>query len=827
MGSINLKNLVPHFIAVILFIGIALGYTYPVLQGKKVKQGDIMQHKGMAKEAIDHRAKYDEESLWTTAVFSGMPTYNISLETPNVWIKKFSKVARLYLPKPSGTIFLYMLCFYILLIVLGCTPMVAVLGSIAFAFSSYFFIILEAGHNTKALSIAYMPLFIAGVYSIFRKNLWVGVGLTLLGLGLQIASNHIQVIYYTMMLMMIFGGIEVYHAIKSKQIPDLLKKVGLVIIIFAIALGANTTRLWTTYVYAKETMRGGQTELTKENQAENTGGLDKDYAYRWSYGKSETFTLLVPNFKGGGSNGELGKKSATYQRLKEGKIPEKQIQGFIKNVPMYHGDQPFTSGPVYVGAIICFLFVLGLFIVTGPLKWWLFGGTLLSIVLAWGRHLESIQDLFFYYFPMYNKFRAPSTILIIAEFTIPLLAMLAIKTVIDKRKKGENILLEPLSEKVKVAPLYLATAITAGLAIFLALFGSAFSDFNAASDSRLGADWIVEALKEALKEDRLTLLKSSAWRSAILILLAAAAFFLYLKEKLNTNYLLLTLIVLVTFDMWNVNQAYFDTDNFVTSRNYEKNYRATKQDEQIKQDKDPHYRILNLASNTFNDAMTSYHHKSIGGYHPAKLIRYQDLIERQIGQRKMPTLNMLNMKYMIFPTKQGNQVQRNPDACGNAWFVPSIVEVANADEEMNAITEFNPKQKAFVDQRFGEYLQAKELGVDSTASIHLTSYKANALSYESNTSKEQFAVFSEVFYRGNEDWNAYIDGVFAPHVRTNYILRGMYIPKGKHTIEFKFEPQSYYMGEKISFIFSILLFGTVLFSFFLAYKQAKIAGKNE
>lgn len=822
MGSINIKSLLPHFVAILVFVGIALAYTSPVLEGKQIKQGDIMQHKGMAKEAIDHREQYDEESLWTTTVFSGMPTYNISLKTPNIWVKKFSKMARLYLPKPAGTIFLYMLCFYILLIVLGCSPMLSVLGSIAFAFSSYFFIILEAGHNTKALSIAYMPLFIAGIYSIFRKNLWIGVALALLGLSLQIASNHVQIIYYTMMLMMIFGIMEIYHAVKDKRLPDLAKKVAIVVVVFIIALGANTTRLWTTYVYAKETMRGGKTELTKVNQAENSGGLDKDYAYRWSYGMGETFTLLVPKYKGGGSAGKLDDNSATAAKLKQANIPRNRIKSFLNNMPLYHGDQPFTSGPVYVGAIVCFLFILGLIIVPGVMKWWLLGGTILSIVLAWGRHFEVIQDLFFYYFPMYNKFRAPSTILIIAEFTMPLLGILAIKEIFDKRKEGINVLMQATSEKISVNPLYLATGITAGLAAFLALFGGSFSDFSSAGDARLGADWLVEALQE----DRASILKASAWRSAILILLAAGALFMYASDKLKVTHLMIALIALVTFDMWTVDREYLNNENFVTVKDYEKLYQPSRSDQQIKADQDPHYRVLNLATNTFNDAMTSYHHKSVGGYHPAKLIRYQDMIERQISQRKMPTLNMLNSKYIIVPTKDGSQVQPNPGACGNAWFVDKITQVENADAEMNAITEFDPKSEAFVDQRFAEHLGNMNPGKDAGATINLTSYKANHIAYESNASKEQFAVFSEVFYRGNEDWKAYIDGEYAPHVRANYILRGMYVPAGKHTIEFKFEPVSYYTGETISLIFSILLFGGVIVSLFFASKQ-KAAVVNE
>jgi hypothetical protein len=790
MERINFKKALPYISAVIIFLIITFVYLSPILEGKMLQQGDTKSWRGAAKEILDFRVKYNgEEPLWTNSMFGGMPAYMISMLTPsNNIITFFDKLMHLFtLPTPANMIFVYFLGFFILLLVLGVNPWLSIAGALAYGFSTYFFIIIEAGHNTKAQAIGYMAPVFAGIILTMRgKYIW-GAILTALFLALEIKMNHIQMTYYLMLLVIIYIVADLFQKIKEKKLNVFIK--GIVALLFAviIAVATNTTNLWTSYEYSKYTIRG-KSELSF-NPEIKTKGLDLDYATQWSYGVDETFTLIIPDFKGGSSNGKLGEGSETYQVLKQNNIPN--IKQITSQMPMYWGTQPFTSGPVYVGAIFVFLFVLGLFIVKGPMKWTLLIGTILSILLSWGKNFMPLTQFFFDYFPLYSKFRAVSSILVIAELTIPLLGILALHKIITNQVKNEELL--------KYGKITLI--ITGGITLFFALFGSGFYNFTGPQDSQLPyPDWLMNAIIA----DRKSAFTTDAWRSFIFIVLTAGLIWAYIKKIINLNVFIPIIILLVIFDMFPVNKRYFDNSNFTSKRNVEVPFQMTDADRLILQDTDPNFRVFNVTTNPFNDAATSYFHKSVGGYHGAKLRRYQDMIEHHISKNNVKVLNMLNTRYFIVPGQDKEpQVQRNIAALGNAWFVDNYKIVENADSEITALNNFEPATTAIIDKRFENFVKEFKNGKDTLSNISLVNYKANHLTYKSSTQKDELAVFSEIYYE--KGWNAYIDGKEVPHFRVNYILRALMIPKGEHKIEFKFEPKSYKNGEKIGYASSIFL----------------------
>ena len=754
---------------------------------------------------------------WTKSIFGGMPTYQMapSYESTNL-LSKIAELYHLYLPTYVWYVFVMLLGFYILLRAFNFKVWISALGAIVWAFSSYFFIIIAAGHIWKLMTLAYIPPTIAGMVLIFRKKYLLGGLLTALFVALQINSNHIQMSYYFLIVMLAMYIAYGIMARKQQEMSHFLKATGVLALAGILGICINLSNLYHTYEYSKESMRG-KSELVKENSANQTNsGLERDYITQWSYGIGETFTLLVPNTKGGASV-----PLAMNEKAMEKANP--MYMNIYRQIGQYWGEQPGTSGPVYVGAFVMFLFVLGLFIVKGPMKWALLVATILSILLSWGKNFMGFTDFFIDYIPMYSKFRTVSSILVVAEFTIPLLAMLALKEWVER----------PQLLKENRKEILISLGLTGGLALLFALapklfFSSYVSSMEMHALQGIPADQLVPLLAN-LEEVRMSMFTSDAWRSVFIILIGIILLWMYSAGKLKQNVLVGALIVLCLVDMWDVNKRYLYDGQFVEKQEQTRTFEPTETDKIILQDKDLNYRVLNLASNTFNENNTSYWHKSIGGYHAAKLRRYQEMIEEHISTEmnslfkevaeaggdmdsldasKFPVLNMLNARYFIFPLEGGQTVPlRNPFALGNAWFVDEVQYVNNANEEIEAIHGIDPLHQIVVDKRFESVVQPSSAS-DSTCSITLTAYEPNDLKYEVNSSKGGTVVFSEIYYPG---WQAYIDGEKVEHGRANYILRAMNVPAGQHVVEFKFDPDTLHATETIAYIaFALLAIAAVV-----------------
>ena len=791
MKNLNFKKAWPYLAAVVIFLVITMAFLSPLIEGKQLLQSDIIHWKGAAKEIIDFRDKTGQEPLWTNSMFGGMPAYQISTRFTGNTLGFVDKVLTLGLPHPANMVFLYFLGFFILLLVLGINPWLSVAGAIGYAFSSYFFIIIEAGHNSQAHAIGYIPLVLTGMILTLRKKYLWGFIITAVFLSLEVMQNHLQITYYLALTTIILGLVELVYAIRNKTIVAFLKSVSLLLIALVFAILTNLSLLWTTYEYGNYTIRG-KSELTtqKENR---TSGLDKSYATQWSYGVGETMTLLIPDFYGGSSNDSPGMNSNIAKVLKANSIPEDNIRQFAAQPGlMYWGNQPWTS-PVYVGAIVVFLFVLGLIIVKGPLKWWLLGATLLSVTLAWGHNFMWLTDMFLNYFPGYNKFRAVTMILIIAELALPLLGFLAVKVIFDEMS---------MAGKLDKA-LYIAFGITGGLALVFALVPDMFLSFTGPNDASLAKsfpDWLMQAIRD----DRKSVCRADAFRSFIFITLTAGTLWLIINKKLKKEYAYVGLIVFVLGDMFTVAKRYLNNESFTSKSRMETPFEPTPADLQILADKDPDYRVLNLTVSPLMDASTSYFHKSLGGYHGAKLRRYQELYETHVEKNNMAVLNMLNTRYVIVPDENKQPMaQQNPQALGNAWFVNEYKLVDNADQELAALTGFDPSRTAVIDKKFEGDVKSWVPGKDTLDYIRLNEYQPNDLKYKYKTKNAGLAVFSEIYYP--KGWKAYVDGTLTTVLRANYVLRAMVLPAGEHTVEFKFEPRAYFVGEKVSMISSILI----------------------
>lgn len=800
MKKIDFNSLLPYVVALAIFILIPVIYFSPVLDGKRIRAHDTTQYIGMSNKAVEYRKKTGDEPLWTDAMFSGMPAYQISLSQKN---NKLSIIDKLFnfTSRPISFIFTYFIGFFILLIAMGVSPWLSIVGAIAFGLSSYFFIIIDAGHNSKAVAIGYMAPIIAGVLLSFKRKYLLGGVITGLFLALNLRASHPQITYYTLFIVLIIGLTELYNTYKTKEWSVFFKAIGAQVIPVALALMTTAALTLTTLEYSKETIRG-KSELTSQKENKSTG-LDKDYITNWSYGKMETFTFLIPYFHGGGSGATFDKQSETFKQLRA-----HQATQYASQFRQYWGPQPMTSGPVYMGAIVCFLFVLGLFLIKGTVKWWIVAATILSIILGWGKFFMFLTDFFIDYVPMYNKFRTVTMILVIAELTIPLLGILAL----DKIIKGKTD-----TRVIKKALLY-STSIVGGLSLLFIIIPSLAGSFI--SDQELASN-LPGWLTSALVIDRTALLRSDAFRSLILILASSGLIYLYITKKLKTLPLIVTIGVLIAGDMWSVDKRYLNDDDFnATAKNYRGVYKPSIADKVILNDK-KYSRVLNLTVSPFNDASTSYFHNSIGGYHGAKLKRYQEFIEHQLQQDiglltknlqnkdanvsnafvNLNGLNMLNTKYIIInPTAAPLE---NPNTMGTAWFVNNIQMVDNADAEIAAISRLNIAKTAVVDKRFKDQLTTTNFVQDSTASITMTEHLINKVTYKTSTSAPQFVVFSEIYYPYG--WEVTIDGETTDHLRTNYILRGMELPQGEHTIVFHFKPRSYTLGNGISLASSILL----------------------
>jgi len=838
MKNIQLKSLIPFISAIAIFIAITFIYFAPLLKGKVIQQSDMIASKGMSKEINDFRDKYHEEPLWTNSMFGGMPAYLISGQSKIGTLLPYVRtLLTLGMSGPAIILFSYMMGFFILLLVLRINPWLSIVGSIAFAFTSYTLIIIEAGHITKAMSISYMAPVFASVILICRKKYLLGTALLSLFMGLELYSSHVQIAYYLIMLLAIYVAFQYVGYVKAKEYDAIGKTILSFVIAGVIAFGCVASNLLNTMDYVKYTIRG-KSELT-DDASNKTSGLDRDYVVQWSMGKAETMSLMIPGFKGRSSGMQINENPGAVKEVDD------NMKEYIGNMPQYWGDQPFTSAR-YAGAVVMFLFVLGLFIVDGGIKWSLLIASVLSMFLSWGKNFMFLTDLFLDYLPGYNKFRAVSMILVIAEFAIPLLAVLAV----DKLLKTPDI----INKKVRLAfvnkeitmqnVLIVSFALTGGLSL-LYFFVPDLTTFTGASDDGIyqqvaqsnGAE-IARTFMDNLEEARRALFKADAIRSFFFILLATVPVWLYMKLKINQTLLIVILGVLVLVDLWTVDKKFLNDKNFVNKQEATDPFPESVADKAILTDTDPDYRVLNLAVNTFNDASTSFRHKSIGGYHAAKLRRYQDLIERQIGPEiqnvigtlrsanptdsalrvafsKSGVLNMLNARYIIY--NPSSEPLRNRYALGNAWFVNTVLNVKNADEEIAALGKINPETTAIVDERFKGELQGFTIKPDYTATIKLTDYKPNHLTYEAKTSSEQLAVFSEIYYE--DGWNAYVDGQLKPYFRTDYVLRAMRVPVGKHTIEFKFEPSKYHTRQEISFVSSLVLFGFLGFSIFKTIEQ--------
>jgi hypothetical protein len=812
----NFQKNLPHLLAVLAFVAIAGIYASPVWQGKRLAQHDSVQAKAAAHEVNQHHDATGEWSAWTNSMFGGMPAYLIATDYPTSLTTKIGQYLGAWLPEPVNLLFLLMLGAYLLLVVMGANHWLSATGAVAYAFCSYNMLFIEAGHVSKMIALAYAPGVVAGVVLALRGRIWSGSALTGVFLGLHLYGNHVQVSYYVALVIGIYVLFEGYALIKSGQLALLLKAVGMLSVAAALAVGTHTTRLWTTLEYSKESNRG-KSELTASKEAASAPDSDKEYAFSYSYGLGETLSLLIPNVYGGMSQGGLTANSDIYKAMTNQGLDGAAVKQFVeKIVPTYWGDLPVASGPAYAGAILCFLFVLGCFILRGAVRGWLLTTTILCVFIAWGKNFEVFNYLMFDYFPYFSKFRAATMIFSVMQLLFAISAALTLKAIIER----------PVTLAQLKKPLLYSLGLTAGLALLLALLPGMFFDFRSKTDIQylgqiVGDEAFGTQLVTNLVADRKALLRADALRSAFLILLAAGLLWALVAQKLKPRLFYPLIAVLVLFDLFSVDKRYLNNADFLNKSDVEQVLAPNAADQQILQDKSPSYRVFDLSgsSGPFSDARPSYFHKSIGGYHGAKMKRYQELVENHIAKNNVGVLNMLNVRYLIQPSKSGEPIAvPNPEAMGNAWFVKQYKMVKNADQEIAALDKLEPQNVAFVDERFAEQLKGLAIQYDSTNSITISSYKPNALSYTTDAKTPQLAVFSEIFYKGNQDWKAFVDGQETPHLRANYVLRAMVVPAGKHTVEFRFDPVAVRNGHRIDLLASIAL---VLFVGLAAWFERK------
>lgn len=833
----TLKKCLPDVIVVALFAVISFAYFFvPVSQGKILFQHDSAASVGMSKELVDYRARTGETTRWTNTLFGGMPTYQMSpAYDSSDTLGQVMNAYHLWLPDNVWFLFAYLLGFYILLRAFDFKQSLAALGSVLWAFSSYFLIIIAAGHLWKVMALAYLPPMIAGVVLTYRgKYLW-GFVLTALFTAFEVKANHVQMTYYYLFIVLFMVIAFFVKALREKQLQSFLKSSAIVIVAAGIGVAINISNLYHTWQYQKESMRG-KSELVKGNNANQTSsGLERDYITQWSYGIDETMTLLVPNAKGGASAPLVQNESAMSKA-------DPQVQSMLPQIyeafPQYFGSQPGTSGPVYVGAFVLFLFVLGLFIVKGPMKWALLGATILSILLAWGKNFMGFTDFFLDYVPMYAKFRTVASILVIAEFTIPLLAALALKQIVD----------EPEELKKQMKFVYISLGLTAGVAFLMAVAPGIMSPFVSEQETQMiasiqGMDANTQHLIISnIESMRQAMVSADAWRSVVIILIGFALLMAFRFRKLPGKYMIVALAVLCLIDLWQVDKRYLNDGMFVPRSERENPHQPTAADTKILQDRSLNYRVLNFAVSTFNDNETSYFHKSVGGYHPAKLRRYQEMIDAYIapqmqaamgeistkggdmqkvdGRKVFPVLNMLNTKYFILPLQGGTTVAlQNPYAQGNAWFVNKIVYVDDANAEYAQVAKINLQTEAVADKKFESTL-GQAITNDSTATVRLTSYQPNNLRYTVDSKNGGIVVFSEIYYPG---WTATVDGTPTPIARVNYILRAITVKPGKHTVVFDFHPSSIRTTEIIAYISLVLLLLAIVGTVYVEFRKSRQA----
>ena len=798
--NVNLKKTGAHLLVIVGFILVSLFYFSPILTGEKLYQSDIVQYTGMAKQHIDFRAINNTESYWTNSAFGGMPTFQLGAKYPHNYIKKLDLALR-FLPRPADYLFLYLFGFYILLIVLKIDYRIAILGALAFGFSTYLIIILGVGHNAKAHAIAYMPLVLSGIILTFQKRYSLGFFVTAIASGLELVTNHPQMTYYLLILILILVISYFVQYVRSKELPAFFRASSVLLLAAFFALSMNATNLLATSSYAKESTRS-KSELSINSDGsvkEQSSGLDKAYITQFSYGILETFNLFIPRFMGGGNREDLGKGSETYKAYRAlGATPVQSLQE-SKRAPMYWGDQPIVEAPAYIGAVVIFLFVLSLFLYHGRFKWWLIIGVFVSLLLSYGKNLSFLTDFFINYVPLYNKFRAVSSIQVILELCIPLLAVLGLSQVFNNK----------ISSNIKIVALKKASVVLVGICTIFLVFKNLLFDFVGATDGQFmqyyGASFV-----DAIRLDRSLIFSDDTLRSLFFVLATAALILAHLKQKISQNLTISILGLILVLDLVVVDLRYVNSDDFVKAIQVDKPYKLNSVNKEILKDTTI-YRVLDRSDNS---TQTSYFHNAIGGYHAAKLRRFKELQEFHIDKNNFEVLNMLNTKYIIY--KDSEEVLRyfkNDQNNGNAWFVNSLKAVQTADQEITALDSINTKTTAISND---SKLSPKTYSLDSTSVIKLVDYKLNQLIYESNNSEDGFAVFSEIYYKNG--WNATIDGVAVDHLNVNYVLRGLEIPKGTHQIVFEFSPSVVKTGSSIALISSVVLLFLILGQVVLIYK---------
>ncbi|MBU2951973.1 YfhO family protein [Tamlana agarivorans] len=803
----SFKKFLPHILILLGFVIISLAYFSPVLKGKAIYQNDIVQFIGMSKQQTDFRAKTGEETYWTNSAFGGMPTYQLGAKYPHNYIKKLDLALR-FLPRPADYLFLYLLSFYIFLLSLKVDYKLAALGALAFGFSTYLIIILGVGHNSKAHAIAYMPLVLSGIILVFRKRYIWGFLLTVVAMGLELVSNHFQMTYYLMFLVIVLGIAYLVDAYKKKTLLQYYKSVGILVGAVVLSIALNATNILATQEYVKESKRS-KSELTINPDGSPkvaSNGLDRDYITQFSYGIVETFNLFIPRFVGGGNYEDVGKESATYNAYRKLGATTTQALQESKRAPLYWGNQPIVEAPAYIGAVVLFLFVFALFLVRGRLKWWLVGGTILSLLLSYGKNLGFLTDFFIDFVPLYNKFRAVSSIQVLLELCIPALAIFGLVGLFNNAIEKEE----------KLNALKFTAIITGGLTLVFLLFKSYLFDFVGINDGvyrqNYGQDFV-----DAIRSDRKSVFTKDSLRTLVLVLFSAGAIFMFLKDKLKEKWVITAFCFLILFDLVGVDRRYVNNDDFVSGVKMSKPFQASEVDKYILQDT-TNYRVYDLVS---GPSKPSYYHNSLNGYNAAELRRYREVFDFYISKNNINVLSMLNTKYIVAQDDKGNAFPyENEEINGNAWFIDSLKVVNSANEEILELDSLNTKMTAVYMPHVASELVGEHKGGfknDSVSSINLLDYKPNYLKYKSNNKNDGFAVFSEIYY-GN-GWKVFVDGEPANFMRVNYILRGMPVPAGSHVIEFKFDPDVVKTGSKITLASSVLLVILLLCGLFYEFRR--------
>jgi hypothetical protein len=842
-NMLNWKKILPHVLAIAVFLIVAVIYCKPTIDGKVLNQHDTQGWKGMAQQSFEVKEKTGKFPLWTNSMFGGMPTFQIAMDGETnigIGLTYINKVFSFGLPIPISFFFLAALCFYILCLVGGANPWVAMLGGLAYAYSTYNPIIVSVGHNTKMLALAYAPMVIAGMLLLFQKKYILGFAITAFFASTMIAQNHLQIVYYLLIIAGCMSVAFIVKSVKENELAHALKSCGLALIAGLIGLATTAALTMPTYEYAKESMRGGVSQLTINKDTVNNktkGGLDKDYALRWSIGPMETFTFMVPGLLGGSNGGNEHTGSSKFaEKIAELGVPEESGMS-MTNGYSYWGNMSSmsetTSGPVYMSAIICCLFIFGLVYLKGWTKWWVVAASVFGILLAWGNSFPAFNYFMLDHMPFLSKFRAPSMALVIPQFCIPFLAVMTLSQLVNEKDNTAAF------KKFK-----LAAMITGGVLLFLAAFYF-MADYAGKGDAQIKDGFVQQltpqgqqpnpqavqqatttanGLMSALRDDRRSLAGKDLMISIFFIGATLGLIFLYLKQKVNALIMTIVLIVLTCLDLFLVDTRYMNYEDFKEAEEVSNAFTPTQADLQIMKDPDhANFRVFNQSGNFTNEAMTSYHHNSIGGYHPAKLGLYQDLIENQISKGNIQVLNMLNTKYVIAYDQTGAPMaQQNPGAFGNCWLVKGVQFVNGPNAEMLALDSVNLRDTAVVDEAFKTSIKQLPV-VDTTAFIKVKVRNNDNIIYDFSAATPQFAVFSEVYYKGG--WNAYVDGQKTDYVKTNYVLRGIALPAGKHTVEFKFEPQSYKTGNTISFWATLVIYAAIILAIVFFFKQKKEESK--